>query len=67
MALAILAYKQLASDGPTSGKPMVMPAVNHWDSSFIQDRSLCLVMILKSFLHRTKDSMRDYYFLSVAI
>ena len=62
-----LAKNQLASDGSTSVKPVVMPALNHWDSSFTQGRSLCLVRILKYFLHRTKDSMRDYYFLSVAI
>ena len=67
MALAILAKNHLASDGPTSVKPVVMPALNHWDSSFTEDRSLCLVRVLKYFLHRTKDSMRNYNFLSVAI
>ena len=49
MALAILAKNQLASDGPTSIKPVVMPALNHWDSSFTQDISLCLVKVLKYF------------------
>ena len=40
---------QLASDGPTSVKPVDMPALNHWDSSFAQDRSLCLVRFLNTF------------------
>ena len=48
VALAILAKNQLASDGPTSVKSVVM-ALNHWDSSFTQDRSLCLVRGLKYF------------------
>ena len=39
----LLAKNQLASDGPTSVKSVNMPALNHWDSSFTQDRSLCLV------------------------
>ena len=39
----LLAKNQLASDGPTSVKPVDMPALNHWDNSFTQDRSLCLV------------------------
>ena len=39
----LLPKNQLASDGPTSVKPVDMPALNHWDSSFTQDRSLCLV------------------------
>ena len=49
VALAILAKNQLALDGPTSVKPVVMHALNHWDSSFTQDRSLCLVRVLKYF------------------
>ena len=49
VVLAILTKIQLASDGPTSVKPVVMPALNHWDSSFTQDRSLCLVKVLKYF------------------
>ena len=49
VALAILAKNQLALDGPTSVKPVVMPALNHWDSSFTRDRSLCLVRVLKYF------------------
>ena len=39
----LLPKNQLASDGPTSVKPVDMPALNHWDSSFTPDRSLCLV------------------------
>ena len=39
----LVAKNQLVSDGPTSVKPVDMPALNHWDSSFTQDRSLCLV------------------------
>ena len=67
VALAILAKNQLASDGPTSVKLVVMPALNHWDSSFIQDRSLCLVRVLEYFLRWTKVSMMNFFFLSVAI
>ena len=39
----LLAKNQLASVRPTSVKLVNMPALNHWDSSFTQDRSLCLV------------------------
>ena len=39
----LLPKNQLASDGPTSVKPVDMPALNHGDCSFTQDRSLCLV------------------------
>ena len=67
VALAILAKNQLATDGRTSVKLVVMPALNHWDSTLTQDRSLCLLRVFKDFLHRTKDPMRNYYFLSVAI
>ena len=45
----LLAKNQLASDGPTSVKPVDMPALDHWGSSFTQDRSLCLVRFLKYF------------------
>ena len=41
---AFLAKNQLASDGPTAIKPVVIPALKpHLDSSLTQDRSLCPV------------------------
>ena len=40
----LLAKNWLASDGPTSVKPVDMLAFIYWDSSFTQDISLCLVM-----------------------
>ena len=32
----LLPKNQLASDGPTSVKPVDMPAPNHWDSSLVR-------------------------------
>ena len=32
----LLPKNQLASDGPTSVKPVDMPALNHWDSSLVR-------------------------------
>ena len=63
-----LAKNQLASDGPTVVKPVVIPALKpHLDSSLIQDRSLCRVRALKFYLDRTKDLRKNKNLLFVAI
>ena len=65
---AFLAKNQLASDGPTVIKPVVIPALKpHLDSSLTQDRSLCPVRALKYYLDRTKDLRKNKNLLFVAI
>ena len=65
---AFLAKNQLASDGPTAIKPVVIPALkHHLDSSLTQDRSLCPVRALKYYLDRTKDLRKNKNLLFVAI
>ena len=65
---AFLAKNQLASDGPTVIRPVVIPALKpHLDSSLIQDRSLCPVRALKYYLDRTKDLRKNKNLLFVAI
>ena len=55
---AFLAKNQLASDGPDSIKPVVIPALTTMlDSSLVEDKSLCPVRALKVYLDKTK-SMR---------
>ena len=55
---AFLAKNQLASDGPDSIKPVVIPALTTMlDSSLAEDKSLCPVRALKVYLDKTK-SMR---------
>ena len=55
---AFLAKNQLASDGPDSIKPVVIPALTTMlDSSLVEDKSLCPVRALKEYLDKTK-SMR---------
>ena len=55
---AFLAKNQLASDGPDSIKPVVIPALTTMlDSSLVDDKSLCPVRALTVYLDKTK-SMR---------
>ena len=55
---AFLAKNQLASDGPDSIKPVVIPALTTMlDSSLVENKSLCPVRALKVYLDKTK-SMR---------
>ena len=56
---AFLAKNQLASDGPSTLKPVVIPALTTiLDSNLSEDRSLCPVRALRIYLKRTKD-LRD--------
>ena len=65
---AFLAKNQLASDGPTAIKPVVIPALKpHLDSTLTQDRSLCPVRVLNYYLDRTKDLRKNKNLLFVAI
>ena len=51
-----LAKNQLATQGPSSVKPVVIPALAPTlDSSLKEDKSLCPVRALKIYLERTKD------------
>ena len=43
-------------------KPVVMPALNHWDSTFTQDRSLCLLSVFKYFYRGQRDPMKLLFF-----
>ena len=57
---AFLAKNQLASDGSTAIKPVVIPALKpHLESSLTQDRFLCPVRSLKYYLDRTKDLRKN--------
>ena len=65
---SFLVKNQLASDGRTAVKPVVIPALKpHLDSTLTQDRSLCLVRALKYYLDRTKDLRKNKNLLLVAI
>ena len=65
---AFLARNQVASEGPTAIKPVVILAIKpHLDSSFTQDRSLCPVRALKYYLDSTKHLKKNKNLLFVAI
>ena len=54
---AFLAKNQLASEGPESVKPVLIPALTSiLDRSLTQDRSLCTVRALKYYLQKTSYS-----------
>ena len=63
-----LAKNQLASDGPGSIKPVVIPALAPTlDTDLREDRSLCPVRALRVYLDRTKDSRQGKNLLFVSI
>ena len=65
---ALLAKNQLASDGPDSIKPLLIPAVTTMlDSSLVEDKSLCPVRALKVYLDETKSMRKGKVLLSVSL
>ena len=65
---AFLAKNQLASDGPDSIKPVVIPALTTMlDSSLVEDKSLCPVRALKVYLEKTKSMRKGKALLFVSL
>ena len=65
---AFLAKNQLASDGPDSIKPVVIPALTTMlDSSLVEDMSLCPVRALKVYLDKTKSMRKGKALLFVSL
>ena len=65
---AFLAKNQLASDGPDSIKPVVIPALTtKLDSSLVEDKSLCPVRALKVYLDKTKSMRKGKALLFVSL
>ena len=65
---AFLAKNQLASDGPDSIKPVVIPALTTMlDSSLMEDKSLCPVRALKVYLDKTKSMRKGKALLFVSL
>ena len=65
---AFLAKNQLASDGPDSIKPVVIPALTTMlDSSLVEDKSLCPVRALKVYLDKTKSVRKGKALLFVSL
>ena len=65
---AFLAKNQLASDGPDSIKPVVIPALTTMlDSSLVEDKSLCPVRALKVYLDKTKSMRKGKALLFVSL
>ena len=65
---AFLAKNQLASDGPDSIKPVVIPALTTMlDSSLVEDKSLCPVRALKVYLQKTKSMRKGKALLFVSL
>ena len=65
---AFLAKNQLASDGPDSIKPVVIPALTTMlDSSLVEDKSLCPVRALKVYLNKTKSMRKGKALLFVSL
>ena len=65
---AFLAKNQLASDGPDSIKPVVIPALTIMlDSSLVEDKSLCPVRALKVYLEKTKSMRKGKALLFVSL
>ena len=65
---AFLAKNQLASDGPDSIKPVVIPALTTMlDSSLVEDKSLCPVRALKVYLDKTKSMRKGKALLVVSL
>ena len=59
---------QLASDGPDSIKPVVIPALTtRLDSSLVEDKSLCPVRALKVYLEKTKSMRKGKALLFVSL
>ena len=64
---AFLAKNQMASDGPDSIKPVVIPALtNILDPSLVEDSYLCPVRALRSYLSRTKSSRKGKHLLFIS-
>ena len=65
---AFLAKNQLASDGPDSIKPVVIPALTTMlNSSLVEDKSLCPVRALKVYLDKTKSLRKGKALLFVSL
>ena len=65
---AFLAKNQLASDGPDSIKPVVIPTLTTMlDSSLVEDKSLCPVRALKVYLEKTKSMRKGKALLFVSL
>ena len=65
---ALLAKSQLASDGPDSIKPVVIPALTTMlDSSLVEDKSVCPVRALKVYLDKTKSMRKGKALLFVSL
>ena len=65
---AFLAKNELASDGPDSIKPVVIPALTTMlDSSLVEDKSLCPVRALKVYLQKTKSMRKGKALLFVSL
>ena len=65
---AFLAKNQLASDGPDSIKPVVIPALTTMlHSSLVEDKSFCPVRALKVYLQKTKSMRKGKALLFVSL
>ena len=65
---AFLAKNQLASGGPDSIKPVVIPALTTvLDSSLVEAKSLCAVRALKVYLDKTKSLRKGKALLFVSL
>ena len=65
---SIPGQNQLASDGPDSIKPVVIPALTTMlDSSLVEDKSLCPVRPLKVYLDKTKSMRKGKALLFVSL
>ena len=63
-----LAKNQLASEGPESIKPVIIPALsNILDHSLVEDMSLCPVRALRIYLDRTKTLRKDKHLLFLSL
>ena len=65
---AFLAKNQLASEGPASVQPVVIPALGPGlDLELTEDRSLCPVRALRIYLDRTKDFRKGKNLLFISL